>query len=144
MIKQIRQLIFAASAGLMLLTSIEAFAHAAHCKDTELGELMKEMKQELKGYVKSFKQSDQTAMQQHLDELIRDSQEAKALIPLKYENHTSGSVDIQRYQKGMQELLDMLEQLNQAGTDKRRIKALLAEVKQHSKDGHEAFRKDCD
>lgn len=144
MIKQMRQLIFAASAGLMLLTSTETFAHAAHCKDTELGELMKNMKQELKSYVQSFKQSDQAAMQQHLNELIKDSEAAKELIPMKYEKQSAGSVDIQRYQKGMDELLDLFQRLNQTAGDKAAIKPLLAEIKQHSKDSHEYFRKDCD
>ncbi|MDX1398757.1 MAG: cytochrome b562 [Oceanospirillum sp.] len=144
MIKQIKRLIFASSATLMLLTSTETFAHAAHCEDSELGELMKSMKQELKDYVSSFKQSDQAAMQKHLDELIADSREAKKLIPLKYEGQSSASVNVQRYQKGMDQLLDLLHKLEQAGGDKAAIKPVLGEIKQHSKDSHESFRKDCD
>lgn len=144
MIKEIRHLLGAASTALMLMTSTEAFAHAAHCKDTELGELMKGMKQDLKSYVQSFKQSDQTGMQRYLKELIKGSQEAKALIPVKYENQASGSVDIQRYQQGMDKLLSLFRQLDQAGTDSAAVKPLLSEIKTHSKASHDAFRKDCD
>ncbi|SEF41091.1 cytochrome b562 [Oceanospirillum linum] len=144
MIKEMRKLIFAASVSLMLLTSTETFAHAAHCEDSELGDLMKSMKQELKDYVSSFKQSDQAAMQQHLNGLLNDSKQAKKLIPMKYEGQSVASVDIQRYQEGMDELLELLQQLQEAGGDASVIKPALAQIKQHSKDGHKAFRKDCD
>ena len=144
MIKKIRQLIFATSATLMLLTSTEIFAHEEHCQDTELGDLMKSMKDDLKGYVKSFKQSDQKAIQKYLNELIADSKNARTLMPLKYESQSETSIDIVRYQEGMDKLVALLHELKQAGDDKGAIKPLLAEVKQASKKGHDAFRKDCD
>jgi len=144
MIKRIRRLIFATSATLMLLTSTEVFAHAEHCEDTELGDLMKSMKDDLKGYVKGFKQSDQKTMQKHLNELISDSKNARTLMPLKYESQSETSVNIVRYQEGMDKLVELLYELKQAGDDNSAIKPLLAEVKKASKKGHDAFRKDCD
>jgi hypothetical protein len=74
------------TASILTLVSVTANAHSEHCKDTELGSVMKDMKSELKAYVDAFKDDDQTAMQQHAAQLISSAKEAKQLIPLKLQD----------------------------------------------------------
>lgn len=158
------------TAGL-LMTAAPSFAHTAHCKDTELSQLMEGMKDDLKGYVGAFKQSDSAAMQQNLNELIAASVKAKKYVPLKLqdempmpnmsaEEHSqmgsmqgmqnmegmshSAHMEHMRYLEGIDKLSGLLRQLQAAGDDKAQVKALLGEIKQHSKSSHEAFRKECD
>ena len=81
------------TASALALVSVTANAHSEHCKDTELGSVMKDMKSELKAYVDAFKDDDQTAMQQHAAQLITNAKEARQLIPMKLqdsEHHMPG------------------------------------------------------
>ncbi|WP_413693442.1 hypothetical protein [Psychromonas sp. KJ10-2] len=63
-------------------------AHENHCeiKETELGQLMKHMKSELRGYVKGFKSEDQAKMQAHLNELLTLAEKAHQFIPVTISN----------------------------------------------------------
>ena len=66
--------------------SSPAFAHSdgdGHCKDTQLGSIMKEMSDDLKTYVGAFKRGDQAAMQTQLKKLLANSTKAKDEVPLK-------------------------------------------------------------
>ena len=66
--------------------SSPAFAHSdgdGHCKDTQLGSIMKEMSDDLKSYVGAFKRGDQAAMQTQLTKLLANSTKAKNEVPLK-------------------------------------------------------------
>ena len=66
--------------------SSPAFAHSdgdGHCKDTQLGSIMKEMSDDLKSYVGAFKRGDQAAMQTQLTKLLANSTKAKDEVPLK-------------------------------------------------------------
>ena len=66
--------------------SSPAFAHSdgdGHCKDTQLGSIMKEMSDDLKTYVGAFKRGDQAAMQTQLTKLLANSTKAKDEVPLK-------------------------------------------------------------
>ncbi|EDM68269.1 copper resistance protein A [Moritella sp. PE36] len=66
--------------------SSAAFAHSdgdGHCKDTQLGSIMKEMSDDLKTYVGAFKRGDQAAMQTQLTKLLANSTKAKDEVPLK-------------------------------------------------------------
>jgi len=66
--------------------SSTAFAHSdgdGHCKDTQLGNVMSEMSDDLKAYVGAFKRGDQAAMQVQLTKLLVNSTKAKNEIPLK-------------------------------------------------------------
>ncbi|SQD79501.1 copper resistance protein CopA [Moritella yayanosii] len=66
--------------------SSPAFAHSdgdGHCKDTQLGSIMKEMSDDLKSYVGAFKRGDQAAMQTQLTTLLANSTKAKDEVPLK-------------------------------------------------------------
>lgn len=164
-------LIALTTAGL-LMSAAPGFAHTAHCKDTELSQLMEGMKDDLKGYVGAFKQSDSAAMQQNLNELIAASVKAKKYVPLKLQqedapmpnmsaeqhsqmgsmqgmqnmegmSHTA-HMEHMRYLEGIDKLNGLFRQLKAAGNDKGQVKALLGEIKEHSKSSHEAFRKDCD
>ncbi|WP_432451956.1 MULTISPECIES: copper resistance protein CopA [unclassified Agarivorans] len=74
------------TASILTLVSVTANAHSEHCKNTELGSVMEDMKSELKAYVDAFKGDDQVAMQQHAAQLISNAKEAKQLIPLKLQD----------------------------------------------------------
>lgn len=65
-----------------------AFADEKHCdiKETQLGDTMKYMKSELRGYVKGFKGDDAEKMQLHLTELLKLSAMAEKHTPAKIKN----------------------------------------------------------
>ncbi|MEI6896733.1 MAG: copper resistance protein CopA [Psychromonas sp.] len=66
----------------------QAFAHEHHCEieETQLSEIMKHMKSELKGYVKGVKSEDQEKMQKHLNSLLTLSEKATQYVPVVIEN----------------------------------------------------------
>ena len=229
-----KSLLALAASGL-LMAAAPSYAHFGHCKDTELGELMTGMKDDLKGYVAAFKQSDNAAMQQKLDRMIATTVKAKNHVPLKLqdempmaqmmgngqmsaeehaklmqsgqmsaeqhaqmmgnsqagqmghmmgngqmsaEEHAklmqSGQMSAEqharmmgnsqagpmnnampgmshathmqhmRYLQGIDKLNGLFRDLKAAGDDRAQVKALLGEIKQHSKSSHEAFRKECE
>ncbi|MDX2320669.1 MAG: copper resistance protein CopA [Moritella sp.] len=66
--------------------SSPVFAHGdgnGHCQDTQLGNIMTTMSDDLKTYVGAFKRSDQALMQAQVAKLISNSSKATAEIPLK-------------------------------------------------------------
>lgn len=79
-----------ALSGLMFLAAPlpSAFAHDKHCeiKDTPLGDTMKYMKSELRGYVKGVKGDDPQKMQQHLNGLLKLIAVAAEQTPVKIKN----------------------------------------------------------
>ncbi|QUM74835.1 copper resistance protein CopA [Moritella sp. 24] len=85
MFKQIT-LAIALSAAL----SSPTFAHGDdHCKDTQLGGVMKEMSDDLKSYVGAFKRNDQALMQAQVAKLLNNTNKAKDEIPLKLQKDMS-------------------------------------------------------
>ncbi|GIC79468.1 copper resistance protein CopA [Moritella sp. F3] len=72
--------------------SSPAFAHEdgdGHCKDTQLGNMMSAMSDDLKAYVGAFKRDDQAEMQVNLAKLLANSAKAKSEIPLKLQQKMS-------------------------------------------------------
>lgn len=167
----IRKTLLALTGAGLLLSASNVFAHSAHCKDTELGELMKGIKEDLKTYVGAFKTSDTTIMQQAVAEMIAASEKAKNYTPLKLQeeaempqmstqdhaqmggmngmpnmagmSHTT-HMEHMRYLDGIAKLNQLFQDLKAAENNKDEVKSLLGQIKQHSKSSHEAFRKDCD
>lgn len=125
-------------------------AHDGHCIDTRLGELMQQMKHELKGYMKALKQDEGEHMDSHLASLIALSEKARSEVPQK--QHPDGTEpqqlegqaqqDYQHYAAGMDKLIALLESLRQA-SGKDQVKQLIGQIKVHSKQSHKAFRQDC-
>lgn len=73
-----------------------AFADEKHheIQEMQLGDIMKSMKSELRGYVKGVKADDSQMMQQHLDELLQLSEKAAKESPAKINAmHTGGKMD---------------------------------------------------
>lgn len=75
-------------AGTLVLSaalSLPVFAHEgeAHCEDTALSGMMKEMNDDLKSYVAAFKRNDATAMQAQVNKLLANTAKAKNEIPAK-------------------------------------------------------------
>lgn len=150
--------------------SSPAFAHGdgdGHCKDTQLGSIMKEMSDDLKSYVSAFKRNDQATMQAQLTKLLANSAKSKDEIPLKLQQDMPGMKDMKdmdhsdmpdmkdmkgmdhsthmqhlSYQRGMGRLTQLLNQL-QGATSKSEVKTLLGNIKQHIKKSHKTFRLDC-
>lgn len=139
-----KTLLILSGAGLFMLSQ-GAFAHAAHCKDTELGTLMDGMKTDLKAYVKAFKSSDAPEMQTRLDRLLVASEKSKDYLPQKLQDQSPVKKDQAReYLQGMDKLTGLLTELQLATGDKLQTKQLLGQIKKHSKSSHEDFRKECD
>ena len=142
--------------------SSPAFAHSdgdGHCKDTQLGSIMKEMSDDLKAYVGAFKRGDQAAMQIQITKLLTNSTKAKDEVPLKLQQHMkdmdhsnmanmdgmdhSTHMQHMAYQQGMGKLTHLFNQLQDA-TTKGEVKTALGNIKQHIKKSHKAFRLNCD
>jgi len=87
----------------------QAFAHESHCeiKDTELGDLMKYMKSELRGYVKGFKSNDQEKMQKHLNELLILSEKAHQLMPVTVAQMSHTNMDMEAMDHGKMDHANM-------------------------------------
>ena len=137
------------------LLSSPAMAHASHCENTELDEVMKEMKANFKAYIKAYNSNDNPEMQRQLDKLILSSNKAKERIPLKLLGHNTRSVkavedlapsqqmEHKGYIQGMDDLLAMFDKLKIAQSKKEK-KALFSMIKKHTKKSHKEFRKNCD
>ena len=82
-----------ALAGALSVFSMPVLAHSEHCKNTELGGIMKELKSDLKTYVKAFKSNDQALMQLQLDKLIASTSKAKKEVPLKLQDMDMSDMD---------------------------------------------------
>lgn len=83
MLKTMKNTLIAFTATASLLAGQNAFAHAAHCEDTPLGEVMDGMKTDLKAYVAAFKASDAVTMQTSVDNLLAAAAKSKDYVPLK-------------------------------------------------------------
>lgn len=70
--------------------ALPAWADAKHCGETELGEVMEDMKKDLKAYVEAFKADDEAKMQEQVDKLIAASAKSRDLIPLKLKKMDEG------------------------------------------------------
>ncbi len=79
--------------GALAAFSMPAIAHSEHCKNTELGGIMKELKSDLKTYVKAFKSNDQALMQLQLDKLITSTSKAKKEVLLKLQDMDMSNMD---------------------------------------------------
>jgi len=164
--------------AIALSTAISSpvFAHGdedGHCKDTQLGNVMSEMSDDLKAYVSAFKRGDQAAMQVQLTKLLANSAKAKDEIPLKLQqdippmegmdhanmtnmksmDHSnmanmkgmnhSTHMQHMAYQQGMEKLTHLFNQLQKA-TSKGEVKTALGSIKQYIKKSHKVFRLNCD
>ncbi|TEW54686.1 hypothetical protein E2R68_08280 [Psychromonas sp. RZ22] len=160
------KLVLALSGALfMTLPMNQAFAHDDHCeiKDTKLGDTMKYMKSELRGYTKGFKSADQKKMQRHLNELLKLSEQAGRMMPVtiaqlgkgdlekidysKMDHDKSEMTEQQRekqaqYVEGIERLHALFQALNES-KDKAEIESILDKIKQQTKEGHKEFRQDC-
>ncbi|WP_427981725.1 copper resistance protein CopA [Agarivorans sp.] len=68
---------------LSLAFALPVQAHSEHCQDSKLGGLMKDMKQDLKGYVDAVKADDKATMQQQVEKLLNSVEQAKLEVPMK-------------------------------------------------------------
>lgn len=130
-------------------------AHEAHCRDSELGGLMKEMKSDLKKYVSSFRHKDINGMKMSLDDLILNTTKSKDKIPLKFSDREGHSIlsneDLNNEQEKLyfeyvEEVDKLLMLLNQLRNEKNdiEIKKLLVSIKEHTKNSHKEYREECD
>lgn len=78
-----KKLLLALPISLSLIFSVPVLAHSKHCQDSELGSVMKDMKDDLKAYVDAVKADDQTLMQQQIEKLLSSVAKAKQQIPMK-------------------------------------------------------------
>ncbi|MGY5452523.1 copper resistance protein CopA [Agarivorans sp. MS3-6] len=78
-----KKLLLAIPVSLSLIFSVPVLAHSKHCQDSELGSVMKDMKDDLKAYVDAVKADDQTLMQQQIEKLLSSVAKAKQQIPMK-------------------------------------------------------------
>ncbi len=103
---------------LSLAFAIPVQAHSEHCQDSQLGNLMKDMKQDLKGYVAAVKADDKTSMQQQIDKLLNLAEQAKQEVPMKLQQQGHPMMD-QEMANMDHSQMDMSEDMhnNMAGMD---------------------------
>lgn len=89
----------------------QAFAHEEHCeiKETQLGEIMKYMKSELRAYVKGFKKGDAKKMKKHLDELLKLNVMANKHTPAKISMMEHDGMDMSEMDHRVMKSDDMSE-----------------------------------
>lgn len=130
----------------LVLPMHQTFAHEAHCeiKDTQLGNIMKYMKSELRAYTKSVKSGDKIKMQKHLNELLMLSKQASEQMPvvINHTKHSVKEVEEKEYLKLMKELHHTFEILNETENESD-IKLILKDIKNQKNIGHKEFRQDC-
>lgn len=155
-IKKTKLAISLAATLLLSLSMSQAFADQAKCevKDTELGDIMKYMKSELRAYNKGFDSEDKEEMLKHANELVMLSAKAEQLVPVVIAKESNDGTDktagvsaeqkvkYSLYQKEMKGLNASFQALSKT-TDKAEIEVLLAKVKEQDKQGHHAFRQKC-
>ncbi len=123
--------------SLGLLSSVQA--HEAHCKDTELGATMAEMKKPYKALRKSVREGDEMRYQALAKQLIELSLTARDQRPLLVNEEQRKMTN---YQAQMDKLLGLLEQLSHSPAES--ASGLLERIQKLRKQGHKRFRKDCD
>lgn len=123
-----------------------AFAVHPDCGKTELTDVMKEMKDALKGYKKALKQNDESAMKTHSQSLYDLSLKSKDYIPLRVSDKKALSAEEKtkyaHYQKGMEKMAESVKALINA-TDNDARKKALAVIGKGNKKGHKAFKMKC-
>ncbi|GGB05923.1 hypothetical protein [Agarivorans gilvus] len=103
---------------LSLAFALPVQAHSEHCQDSKLGGLMKDMKQDLKGYVAAVKADDNATMQQQVDKLLNLAEQAKQEVPMKLQQQGHPMMD-QDMANMDHSQMDMSEEMhnNMAGMD---------------------------
>ncbi len=141
----IKNLILTAS---LLALPMAASAHSNHCKDTQLGEQMKSLKENFKTYRQALSAEDWQQMAAAREEMQSLTAAAGKEQPLKMhdmpaEHHPQMMQD---YQQGLDKLNNLFGQLAQAeqAQNADAAKDLVGQIGQHSKQSHESLRKDCD
>lgn len=103
---------------LSLAFALPVQAHSEHCQDSKLGGLMKDMKQDLKGYVAAVKADDNATMQQQVEKLLNSVEQAKLEVPMKLQQKGHPMMD-QEMANMDHSQMDMSEHMNgnMAGMD---------------------------
>ncbi|TKB47862.1 cytochrome b562 [Thalassotalea mangrovi] len=129
--------------------SSQTMANDVHpmCGKTDLAEVMGDMKDNMKAYKKAMKAGDSDAMEQVVTELLANIDKADDLVPLQISDNqdlnTEQQADVKKYQKGMLFLQGAVEELAKASNDDER-KAALGKIGKASKQGHKAYKMDCE
>ena len=135
--------------AILLTVGISGQAIAAHpqCGETQLADIMADMKKAMKAYKGGLKANDTDAMAkaaQQLKDLIAKSD---GLIPLQISDNAeldkAQQQDYKMYQKGMKMLAGAIEKLAAANGQAER-KEILGKIGKLSKKGHKSFKMDCD
>lgn len=131
----------------MLLSLPSAYAHQGHCKDTILGEQMVVMKKAMKKMASDAKQKDVSQFSSYVATLREAAKQSRAEQPMMLAEQPQQKREafMQDYQKGMDELLDMLDKVDQALANDERKEALglVKKIGRHSKASHKEFRLEC-
>ncbi|WP_448548017.1 hypothetical protein [Thalassotalea fusca] len=136
-------------ATLLLATTFLAPAYAAHpqCGETELSGIMGDMKDAMKAYKKALKENDTSKQLEITGNLLTLIDQGSELIPLQISDNLSLTEEqkglVEKYKKGMKKLKDAVVQLSEANNPMAK-KAALKLVGSASKQGHKAFKMDCD
>ncbi|QDP00273.1 cytochrome b562 [Thalassotalea sp. PS06] len=129
--------------------SSQAMANDVHpmCGETELADIMGDMKDNMKAYKKAMKAGDTEAMNAVVTDLLANIDKSDDLIPLQISDNKELSAeqqaDFEKYQKGMAFLQGAVEELGKATNDDER-KAALGKIGKASKQGHKAYKMDCE
>ena len=136
-------------ATLILATTFLTPAYASHpqCGKTELASIMGDMKDAMDDYKKAFKANDTAKQLAVTADLLKLIDKGSELIPLQISDNLSLTDEqkglVEKYKKGMKQLKDAVVKLSEADNPLAK-KAALKLVGKASKQGHKAFKMDCD
>ena len=135
------------SALLALFTVNTAIAAHPQCGETELAQVMGDMKDNMKAIKKAVKSDDSESLDTTVTKLLNNIQKSEKLVPLtitdKKELTAEQKSELADYKKGKQALHEAATELSQATTAEQR-KAALGKIGKAAKKGHKAFKMDCD
>lgn len=126
-----------------------SFAHAAHpqCGETDLANIMGDMKDSMKAIKGAAKAQDTEKVSALAKELLESVQKADQYVPLNISDKKELTAEQQQkfedYQHGMEILEKAVTELASATTSDAQ-KVALGKIGKVAKKGHKAFKMDCD
>lgn len=128
------------------MLSTQAYGHAGHCEDTDLGATMADMKKMNKRLKKAVRKDDFEAVTKYAAALKKAGTESAEYEPLMYkgqaEKFASLEDDYHAYYQKMDQILTQMLAAASA-QDSEQVEALFDQLNGNRKKAHKAFQKEC-
>lgn len=129
-----------------ILFSAQAYGHAGHCEDTDLGATMADMKKMNKRLKKAVRKDDFEAVTKYASALKKAGLESAEYAPLMYKGQAEKFASLEQdYQGYYQKMDQVLTQMLAAASaqDSEQVETLFDQLNNNRKKAHKAFQKEC-